>query len=53
MDHWVKEDKPIIFPTMPTISLLLRQKVEGHKCALKPYMGEFPFAYSLRKWCCM
>jgi hypothetical protein len=52
MDHWVKEDKPIIFPTMPTISLLLRQKV-GHKCALKPYMGEFPFAYSLRKWCCM
>jgi hypothetical protein len=53
MDHWVKEKKPVIFPTMPTRFLLLRQIVEGHKCVLNPYMGEFPFAYSLKKWCCM
>ncbi len=49
----MKEDKPIIFSTMPTRLLLLRQRVEGKKCDLKPYMGEFPFVYSLRKSCCM
>jgi hypothetical protein len=39
-DHWAKEDKlEVIFPVMPTRLLLLTQRAEGLKHALKSVHG--------------
>jgi hypothetical protein len=50
MDHWAKEDKlEVNVPVMPTRLLLLTQRAEGHKHALKSVHGGISFCLQVKK----